>query len=245
VSPAQLGQNQDIERTVTRRYRAEVHFVSPPTARKSFEEHDTCFLGVSLENQNFTPPKFKALVIWVSRRFANCAVLVGDGIHRITLEMARSMSPATASIEAVQLGDEFIKENSAVLNEFREQTDFWFLKCSDVQRSAAYADYHRRLRGYFEDNEEFRESVYEFGRNYHRNRSDGLAEAELRFRIGRSCDYFLEEFAIFCCLKERGLPVMVYPGSFSTLREVACGIHPGVPAELRDLIVVSLDLKGR
>jgi hypothetical protein len=60
-----------------------------------------------------------------------------------------------------------------------------------------------------------------------------------------SSEYFLEEFAIFACLKRQGLPVMVYPGSFSTLSEIARGEHPGAPEELRDLIVVSLHLKGR
>lgn len=60
-----------------------------------------------------------------------------------------------------------------------------------------------------------------------------------------SSDYFLEEFAIFCCLKERGLTVMLYPGSFDTLYEIAAGEHPGAPKELRDLIVVSLQLRGR
>nr|VFK08480.1 MAG: hypothetical protein BECKLPF1236A_GA0070988_1001725 [Candidatus Kentron sp. LPFa]VFK24714.1 MAG: hypothetical protein BECKLPF1236C_GA0070990_1001526 [Candidatus Kentron sp. LPFa] len=58
-------------------------------------------------------------------------------------------------------------------------------------------------------------------------------------------DYFLEEFAVFACLQQQGLPVFVYPGSFSTLSEIAGGLHPGAPRELQDLIVVSLRLKGR
>lgn len=60
-----------------------------------------------------------------------------------------------------------------------------------------------------------------------------------------SSDYFLEEFAVFCCLRDSGLPVMIYPGSFGTLSEIAAGEHEGAPKQLRDLIVVSLQLRGR
>jgi len=38
---------------------------------------------------------------------------------------------------------------------------------------------------------------------------------------------------------------MVYPGSFSTLAEIAECQHPDAPRELRDLVVVSLNLRGR
>ncbi|WP_407285288.1 hypothetical protein [Streptomyces sp. BP-8] len=75
--------------------------------------------------------------------------------------------------------------------------------------------------------------------------SGDRAAEELERRIRRSSDYFLEEFAVFCCLKERGLQVMLYPGSFDTLYEIAEGRHEGAPKELRDLIVVSLQLRGR
>nr|VFJ98220.1 MAG: hypothetical protein BECKLFY1418B_GA0070995_11162 [Candidatus Kentron sp. LFY] len=58
-------------------------------------------------------------------------------------------------------------------------------------------------------------------------------------------DYFPEELAVFACLKQQGLPVMVYPGSLGALAEIPEGLHPVAPRELRDLIVVSLRLKGR
>ncbi|MEU8727561.1 hypothetical protein [Streptomyces antimycoticus] len=77
------------------------------------------------------------------------------------------------------------------------------------------------MRAFFDEDEAFRSSVESFGHAYHRKRADGIGEAEWEKRIRMSNDYFLEEFAIFACLKEQGLPVMVYPGSFSTLSEIA------------------------
>jgi hypothetical protein len=105
--------------------------------------------------------------------------------------------------------------------------------------------YYAALLDSFESQPEFRKSVENFSRIYHDRREEKLDPGEYEWRVNRSSHYFLEEFAIFCCLRQRGFRVMVYPGSFSTLAEVAEGGHPGVPAELSDITVVSLHLKGR
>ncbi|MEU7167199.1 tRNA-dependent cyclodipeptide synthase [Streptomyces morookaense] len=233
---------QPIRRT---RYKAEIGFVSPRSSRDTFEQHDTCFLGVSLENSNFTLPKFTSMVKWISRRFARCTVLVGDSIHRITLESTRAMAPDEARATALHLGRQFMADARQVFDDYRHSTDFTCLTCSEVQTWETCADFQDRLHKFFADDDTFRSSVESFGRSYHAKRSAGLTEAELERRIRMSSDYFLEEFAVFACLQQLGLPVMVYPGSFSTLTEIAAGLHPDAPQELRDLIVVSLHLKGR
>lgn len=227
------------------RYKTEVASVSPESSRNTFEQYDTCFLGVSLENSNFTTMKLASMAKWVSRRFAKCVVLVGDSIHRITLESTRGMEPREAREHAVELGRHFERTSHEVFDEYRESTHFTTLTCGEVQTWDEYAEFHNKLRAFFDENESFRSSVASFGRAYHGKRAQGINREELERRIRMSSDYFLEEFAIFACLRLRGLPVMVYPGSFSTLSEIAKGLHPGAPEELRELIVVSLHLKGR
>ncbi|QEU97084.1 tRNA-dependent cyclodipeptide synthase [Streptomyces kanamyceticus] len=227
------------------RYKAEIASVSPESSRNTFERRDTCFLGVSLENSNFTTAKLTSMVKWISRRFDRCTVLVGDSIHRLTLQSTQGMAPECARERALALGRRFVEDAGQVFDEYRESTDFTFLNCNDVQKREEYAQFHNKLLAFFDENEEFRSSVESFGRAYHRKRAEGVSADDLEKRIRMSSDYFLEEFAVFACLKEQGLPVMVYPGSFSTLSEIAKGQHPGAPEELRDLVVVSLHLKGR
>ncbi|MCF3144010.1 tRNA-dependent cyclodipeptide synthase [Streptomyces platensis] len=173
------------------------------------------------------------------------AGLVGDSIHRITLESTRGLRPPEALAEALCLGREFIDDQAQIFHEFRERTDFTFINCGEVQTWDSYQGYHRMLRDHFSQDARCHASLEAFGRGYHRKNSGGVPEAELERRIQRSLDYFLEEFAIFCCLKDKGLPVMLYPGSFGTLSEIAAGEHEGAPKPLRDLIVVSLQLRGR
>lgn len=228
------------------RYRAKIDLVSPQARRATFEhEHDHCFLGISLENSNFTPAKLHAILEWTARRFSHCTVLIGDSIHRITLETTKRLAPDDALFEALRLGALFVTEMAGVFDEFRALTDFAFVTCGEIQTSPAYVDYHARLRALFRTDHAFRASVERFGRDYHTKHSQDVSGAERARRIDRSSDYFLEEFAIFACLKRRGIGVMVYPGSFSTLAEIAEGEHTGAPQELRDLVVVSLHMRGR
>lgn len=240
--PTHLRRPEPPRRT---RYKAEIAAVSPVSSRTTFEQYDDCFLGVSLENSNFTTAKLTSMVKWISRRFARCTVLIGDSIHRITLESTRDMAPDEARRRALELGRSFVDSERKVFDEYGHATRFTFLNCSDVQALTECAEVHDELRTFFAKDEVFRSSVESFGRAYHRKRADGIGAAEFERRIRMSSEYFLEEFAIFACLKRQGLPVMVYPGSFSTLSEIARGEHPGAPDELRDLIVVSLHLKGR
>lgn len=228
------------------RYRAKIDAVSPASRRATFEaEHDECFLGVSLENSNFARPKLFAILEWIARRYARCTVLIGDSIHRITLETTKQLAPEVARAEALRLGRAFLDEERLVFEAFAGSTRFSFVTCDELQASARYAYFHAALRALHDRDAAFRASVERFGRTYHSKHAGALPEAELARRIARSSDYFLEEFAIFSCLRERGLGVMVYPGSFSTLAEIAAGAYPEAPAPLRDLVVVSLHMRGR
>ncbi|MEQ9668668.1 tRNA-dependent cyclodipeptide synthase [Coleofasciculus sp. G2-EDA-02] len=236
---------QSIKLLPENRYRAKVDAVVPFSARASFEQLESCFLGISLENKNFTPEKLRALIEWISKRFLHCIVLVGDSIHRITLEITRGLEPKIAFGKALDIGNSFIQENEHIFNAFCGQTKFNFETCHQIQASDEYNQLHQYLQNYFETNGKFRSSVESFGRKYNERRLINCSRSELEYYISRSCDYFLEEFAIFTCLQRRGFSVMVYPGSFSTLTEIANGEYADIIEELKQLIVVSIHFKGR
>lgn len=227
------------------RYRAKTDSVTPLWARNSFEQFENCFLGVSLENNNFTPEKLQAIVTWISRRFSHCVVLVGDSIHRITLEATQELKTHIALEKALNMGESFILEQEHIFKVFEGQTKFTFETCSQIQASEDYLYFYQLLNTFFQSNAKFRMSVERFSRNYHTKQSNNLNTSLLEYRIHRSCEYFLEEFAIFSCLQKRGFSVMVYPGSFSTLIEIVNGEHPDIFAEIQQLVIVSLHFKKR
>ena len=227
------------------KYKAKVASVSPLEMRNTFEHADRCFLGVSLENSHFHPPKLAGILEWISRRFARCTVLVGDSIHRLTLQSVRNLQPSVAMVAALELGEVFVRNSRPVFERFGAATRFHFLTCHGVQAQADYQHFHDRLRHLYRTDARFNQSVRRFAEHYLRKKLDGLAPAEWARQVGFSADYFLEEFAIFACLQQQGHSVMVYPGSFSTLSEIAQGLHPQAPEELKALTIVSLCVKGR
>ncbi|WP_186038800.1 tRNA-dependent cyclodipeptide synthase [Burkholderia gladioli] len=227
------------------RYKAKIDFVSPQSRRDNFQLEQQCFLGVSLENRNFEPARFHSQLEWVSRRFPKCTILIGDSIHRLTLESRSGMPAQEAFDRALQLGQEFMEENRDIVTRYRATTRFEFITCHEIQKTQEYLMHRRNIGDYFFQSRKFRESVESFGLRYHRNDWDTLTRAEQDSRLRSSSNYFIEEFAIFACLVKRGVSVMVYPGSFSTLAEIADHQFPGVSKELESLCVVSLHFKGR
>lgn len=227
------------------RYKAKVASVSPVHRRFDFESDPRCFLGVSLQNSNFDGGKLRGILEWISRRFAECTVLVGDSIHRITLESAGPVDAGEAYRTALGLGRDFVEIQAPLFEEFAGTTRFEFVTCDGIQKTENYHRHHRQLKAYFDRDVEFRLSVEAFGRDYHIKKNELLSPEELERKVRRSSEYFLEEFAVFACLEERGLRTMIYPGSFSTLSEIAAGEHAEAPEALKTLTVVSLYLKGR
>ena len=229
----------------TRHYRAKTDSVSPASHRTTFEREPRCFLGVSLENTNFSHEKLLGMLEWIARRYVQCTVLIGDSIHRLTLEATRGLAAADARREALRLGQEFLSVEQAAFAAYASTTAFSFVTCAAVQATSEYASFYERLFALFTEDESFRSSVERFACAYHEKHGPTISPAERAERVRRSCQYFLEEFAIFACLAREGVKVMVYPGSFSSLAEIAAGLHPGAPDELRELTVVSLKLKRR
>jgi tRNA-dependent cyclodipeptide synthase len=230
----------------TTRYRATTACVSPQSRRTSFELERQCFVSVSLENRNFEPPRFQAVLKWVGLRFPKCTILVADSIHRITLEICAGMPPHEAAPAALRMGRTFIEENRALVNSHGNRIQFEFGTHNEIQQSPFYAQFHQEIQTYFDAVPTFKASVEGFGRRFHRHHWDQLSSEDRAYRLKRSCDYFLEECAVFACLVKEGHSVMIYPGGiFSTLSEIAAGLFPDVLKELKALSVVSLQVKKR
>jgi tRNA-dependent cyclodipeptide synthase len=227
------------------KYRAKINSVSPKSNRYTFANENTaCFFGVSLENSNFIRPKLMASLEWVVKHFKKCTILIGDSIHRITLETVNKFDKTKSLNTALTLGREFLQREKAIFKKYSKNCEFDFLLCSEIQAHKEYDIFHKNIKNIFESNKDFRDSVKLFGEKYHIKRRNFLTINEWNYYIQRSCDYFLEEFSIFATI-QKNLPVMIYPGSFSTLTEISEGKYQEAPNELKNLIIVSLQLKQR
>lgn len=229
------------------RYRARISAISPTHRRQSFNHNQHCFLAVSLVNSNFTKPKTHAMAKWISKHFRSCSVLVGDSIYRLTLEATSEMGSKAARAKSYNLGQKFIAENGATFQSFSDVTTFRFITCSQMEATTEYSRTYDRIRNFYASNPSFNRSVVSLADKFLKrgNKALGLSQTDFERRLAISIDYLLEEFAIISCMKKIDVPVMVYPGTFSTLDEVCEGLHPGISGDLGDIVIASLKLKGR
>lgn len=230
-----------IRAATTPRYRAEVSRVEPPNRKSQLPQQENCILGISLENKSFVTAKLVGMVDWVSRNFKNCTVIIGDSIHHHTLEI-RGVDSKYAYDKALRLGREAIDTNNPVFKSYSERCNIKVVLCSQVQTTAEYLVHYNHLYSLFQECENFARCLRSFADTFVERR-DELGEEHYQLSINRSCTYLLEELAVFACLSAQGYKVFVYPGALRVLTEIAAGLHPEAPQELKDLINVELKIK--
>lgn len=223
-----------------RKYRAKVDDVFPCAKRLSYRDAEQCFLGISLGNSTFKDDKLDAMLRWISNWCGRCRLLIGDSIHRINFSQDWGISEEEALREALRMGDNFIKGAGALLSSYQARIKLDVVTCAQLQQRSDYLETYEALCRLCRKNESFKSSVQRFSAHYHSRKRIACSEA----RLAASERYFLEEFAIFSCLVRDGYDVMVYPGTFSTLAEIAEGHFPDAPQALKALTTISLCIKG-
>ena len=223
-----------------RKYRAKVDDVFPYAKRSSYRDVEKCFLGISLGNSTFKDDKLDAMLRWISNWCGRCRLLIGDSIHRINLSQDQGISEEEALREALRMGNDFIKRVDPLLSSYQTRMQLDVVTCAQLQQRSDYLETYQVLCRLCREDERFKSSVQRFSAHYHSRKGLACSEA----RLTDSERYFLEEFAIFSCLVREGYDVMVYPGTFSTLAEIAEGHFPDAPQALKTLTTVSLCIKG-
>ncbi len=226
------------------RYRVLVSAVSPESARQELKNYESCILGLSLENESFSTAKLVAITDWISKHFKKCTVMIGDSLHRITLQTDQGLQENKALNKALLLGREYIDRESLVFERHADTCSFDIVLSSEIQKWDDYVEYYEKIQHLFGQGEKFANSVKSFAKTFILRRFKQNSE-DFNRCVEMSCRYLLEEFAIFACLAQSGLSVMVYPGYLAIFEEIAEGQHPDVPDCLQKIIHVSLHLRRR
>lgn len=225
------------------RYLGQIISVNPETRRAKLSTSEVCMLGFSLQNKNFSASKLSGIAEWVSRNFSRCVILVGDSIHRITLEV-KGMDPERALKKALAIGQDVVHEETRLLERYSDECHFDLRLCSDIFPQPECQTYYEKLRHLLKTDERFRASARSFADVFvgRRIQQDPVRH---EYYVDMSCTYLMEELAIMADVARQGVSVFVYPGALTLLQEITEGLHPAAPDALRNLTSVSLDLKRR
>ena len=203
-----------------------------------------CYIGISLENPLFEGETLPAMLGWATSRFEQCLVIIGDYLNRFNEQIINGCDANKAGEFAIIQGDSFISKTKEIFGQLpagKVQLTRW----KEHLQGEGFSRSKNILDEIFESNEEFRASVeydavsfVKRQQKHNRSLSLGIEEA-----IRLSCEYILEEVAVFNVLSERGWNVELYPGpELRVLAEVAKGKYPGVPMGLKSRVNVELKI---
>ncbi len=216
--------------------------ITPEISEQKVFSYRRCYMGISLDNPVFEGNSLRALLHWATERFEHCLVVAGDYLRRHNEFILNGLDRERAAAAAVSAGDEFIEKTRDIFAEM----DGDKVELIRWRQCLGYVEYeHSRtaLDKLFAADEAFREAVGRDAvgfveRQRDRNRSLAVDEAGA---IEISCEYLLEEIAVFSALSARGWHVELYPGpELHVLEDVAAGRFADIPQGLRERINVEL-----
>jgi tRNA-dependent cyclodipeptide synthase len=201
-------------------------------------------MGISLENPLFAGDSLKALLAWAAKKFEQCLVIVGDYLCRFDEQIINGCDEIKARDLAIKRGDLFISHTKDIFSNL-PTGKIILTRWKEHLQSEEFASAKKILDEMFLSDEEFRKSVaydaLSFIKRQKRNGKNPAVGIEQAIRL--SCEYILEEVAVFSMLSERGWDVELYPGpELRVLSKVAKGQYPNVPAGLKKRLSVELKI---
>jgi tRNA-dependent cyclodipeptide synthase len=206
-----------------------------------------CYLGISLENPLFEGETLRAMLAWACEKFEQTLVIVGDYLSRFNERIQNGCDLDKAGELAEGLGDSFITQTKGLFDKLPAEK-IRLTRWKEHLQHEEFRDAKKTIDELFKMNGEFRASVeYDalsfVKRHKKRNRNFAVGMEEA---IELSCEYILEETAVFSSLSQRGFSVELYPGpELRVLAEVAKGLFPGIPPGLKTRVNVELKIDRR
>lgn len=220
--------------------------IIPKIREEELFSYKQCYIGISLENPVFEGDLLYALLLWIANRFEQCLVIVGDHLCRFNEFILNGLGEDEAVSVANELGDSFILKTKGLFQQLPDgkiRLTRWksHLETNEYKTSRTMLDH------LFASDSGFRASVekdaFAFVKRQMRRSRTLAVPTEEAIRL--SCEYLLEEIAVFSALSEQGWQVELYPGpELRVLVDVAKGKYLRVPKGLKERISVELKVCG-
>ncbi len=216
--------------------------ITPQISERQLFAHTRCYMGISLDNPVFEGSSLQALLNWATERFDHCLVVTGDYLRRHNELILNGLDDEHAAAAALASGDEFIEKTRHIFSA-TDSDKVQLIRWRDCLAFDEYKSSRATLDELFAANETFRKAVGRDAVGFverQRDRNRSLAVDQGR-AIEISCEYLLEEIAVFSALSQRRWRVELYPGpELHVLADVAAGRFGDITRGLKDRINVEL-----
>lgn len=215
---------------------------TPKVSEEEFFSYKRCYLGISLDNPIFQGRTLEALLLWAVGNFDRCLVVVGDYLCRFNSLIFNGLKNEAAPEAAKAAGDSFVRQLNELFKELPKDK-INLTRWGPCLGSVEYKKSRAVLDDLFVSDSDFRASVEKDASSFvtRQTRRNQKLAVSMEDAIELSCQYLLEEIAVFSALSEQGWKVELYPGpELHVLIDVAKGKYSRIPQGLKERINVEL-----
>ena len=235
-------------RKLSPKFKVKVGTVNPKHLKKTLtKEYDYCLLGISLGNAKMEDEKLDACVRWISENFSKCTLIIGDSIYRHTLKATQNITNQNTRTLALEKGKDFKDKYQFILDKYKKNCSFEWKCTSEIEQHHNFSEYLKIYTNLYNHNPKFKELVNFSSEKYLSGicTLETLPERERLEKISLTVNYFIEESALFTCLCDEQMNVLIYPGTIKPLEIISNGQIEGVPNSIKELIQVRVNLNHK
>jgi len=218
---------------------------TPKATQQQLTSYKRCYMGISLDNPDFYGSSLEALLQWTAANFEQCLIIIGDYLRRFNAQIFNSNGGLTEETASMKAGDAYLEQNAEILNRFREPK-IKIIRWKDCLAFEQYKKAKLILDNLYKSDDAFRASLqkdaFSFINRQKRKKQTPAVSTERAIEI--SCQYLLEEIAVFSTLAEQGWNIEVYPGpELGVLVDIAKGNFSQIPDGLKQRINIELKVE--
>jgi len=216
--------------------------VTPGQSIVSAEE--PCLFPISVGARDKDVEDVASAYLWAKDRYNIKAILLGDGLYKITLRICRNLNLSESEKIAIAEGQELLERFSDKIGDGREISVY---KTSDIQKTIEFKRCCKIIDALYENDLEFRRAVDDNARHFvERQRDHGCLRIDEFEAINLSIFYLIQEIAVYLFLAEQGWFFEVYLGQeIPALVKIMTGKVPAAPAALKRRVNIGLQKKVR
>lgn len=208
------------------------------------------FVAVSLSSNEFTENDKNAelwrtelILDWITNSFGKVDFLVSDSLYRYYNQILYGFNELEALNKGLTDGKIFIEHCRNKISELElNQSDFDFIKWSDITNELDFKILHERFKKLFNENRELREGIIQSANIFIERNLDKI---KIDSNIARQLanDVIIEELAVFAYMGELGYDGHIYPSTFmQVLMDISDGAFKNIPSELLKQTLIQIKI---
>lgn len=208
-----------------------------------FSSHENFIYSISVGAANKSLEDVIEAYRWAKdyKKYPVKAILVGDGLYKITLRIIKGLSVLDAEVKAIEAGIELI-------NDFISKActaGVSFIKTSELLLDPEFERAYQGIEALFSGEQSFRASLEKDARFYvDRQKLRGTLKVSEYEAIKLSIFYLKQEIAVYLLLAERGWAVDLYLGhEIPTLAKIMNQEISAAPDALKRRVNIGLQKK--